>query len=87
MSAILPIPRTPIAIRVATAEDFAAIDALQKQHSKALGYFPTKQLMEYIGRGNVLVAEGATERRSDEAKEGEGSRRQYKIQILKSKNP
>ena len=33
MSAIAPIPRTPIAIRVATADDLAFIDALQKRHT------------------------------------------------------
>src|SRR5690242_7534495 len=40
----LPVPRTTSALsfRLATLADLPALDALQKKHSKALGYFPTK---------------------------------------------
>ena len=41
-------PRVPIAIRVATMEDLPFMDALQKKHSKALGYFPRKQFEGYV---------------------------------------
>ena len=40
--------------------DLPFLDALQKQHCKALGYFPTKQFEGYIDGGHVLVAVGAT---------------------------
>jgi GNAT superfamily N-acetyltransferase len=33
------------------------IDSLQKQHSRQLGYFPTKQFEGYIAMGGVLIAE------------------------------
>lgn len=60
-----PEPRSPggIAIRVATLEggrDVAFIDALQKKHSRMVGWFPTSQLEAYIKGGHVLVAEAAT---------------------------
>ncbi len=54
---ILPVPRTPIAVRVATMDDLPFLDALQKKHSRALGYFPTKQFEGYIEGGHVLIAE------------------------------
>ena len=53
----LPAPRRAIAVRVATMADLPFMDALQKQHSKQLGYFPTKQFEGYIGMGGVLLAE------------------------------
>jgi hypothetical protein len=70
MSAIVPIPRTPITIRPATIGDYPFIDRLQDMHSKALGFMPRAQLEGKIAAGNVLIAEEATERRSDEATEG-----------------
>lgn len=57
MSQIVPIARTPISVRPATSGDLPFIDALQKQHSKQLGYFRTKQFEEYIAMGAVLIAE------------------------------
>src|SRR5687768_3825800 len=57
MNAIVPIPKCEIAIRVATLADLPALDALQKPHVKALGYFPTQQFEGYIKMGGVLVAE------------------------------
>src|SRR5687768_10157567 len=57
MNAIVPIPKCEIAIRVATLADLPVLDALQKPHVKALGYFPTQQFEGYIKMGGVLVAE------------------------------
>ena len=57
MSAIIPIARTPITIRPATMDDLPFIDSLQKQHTKMVGWMPTKQLEGKIGAGHVLVAE------------------------------
>jgi ribosomal protein S18 acetylase RimI-like enzyme len=57
MNAIVPIPKCDIAIRVATLADLPALDALQKPHVKALGYFPTQQFEGYLKMGAVLVAE------------------------------
>jgi ribosomal protein S18 acetylase RimI-like enzyme len=55
--AMLPIIcKTSIVIEPATLADLPAIDALQKQFGKALGYFPTAQLKGYIEMGGVLVA-------------------------------
>ena len=59
-SAALPLPAPrggPIAVRVATMADLPWMDALQKKHSKQLGYFPTKQFEGYIEMGAVLIAE------------------------------
>ncbi len=54
----LPVPRAPVRVRLATMEDIPFMDALQKQHSKQLGYFPTKQFEGYVETGGVLIAEG-----------------------------
>src|SRR5687767_15222214 len=59
MNAIVPIPRSEIAIRVATAEDLPFLDSLQKQYNKALGFFPRAQMEGYIRNGWVLVAQEA----------------------------
>ena len=53
----LPEPRMPIAIRPATMDDFAFIDALQGKHTKQVGWMPRAQLEGKIGAGHVLVAE------------------------------
>src|SRR4051812_47481696 len=53
----LPEPRVAIDVRPATMEDLPFLDALQKQHSKALGFFPRAQMEGYISNGWVLVAE------------------------------
>ncbi len=59
----LPIPapraRVEIAVRVATMDDLPFLDSLQKQHSKALGFFPRAQMEGYIENGWVLIAEDA----------------------------
>src|SRR3954466_1591917 len=63
LPAALPQPRVPIAIRVATLADLPAIDALQKQHHKQLGFFPRAQMEGYLRNQWVLVAEDAATRR------------------------
>src|SRR5688500_16411491 len=57
-AAVVPAARRPVAIRLATMADLPFLDALQKKHNRALGYFPTKQFEGYIAMGGVLVAEG-----------------------------
>lgn len=57
MNTIVPIFRTPIAIRVAMMDDLPFLDELQKQHSKALGFFPRAQMEGYVRNGWVLIAE------------------------------
>src|SRR3954471_13343535 len=56
----VPEPRVAIAVRVAVMEDLPFLDALQKRHSKALGYFPTKQFEGYIAMGGVLIAQAGS---------------------------
>jgi GNAT superfamily N-acetyltransferase len=75
--AVRPVARCAIAVRVATMDDLEFIDGLQKMHTHMVGWFPRKQIEAYVEAGNVLIAEEATERRSDEATEGkdEGSTR------------
>ncbi|HEV2293362.1 MAG TPA: hypothetical protein VGR35_05870 [Tepidisphaeraceae bacterium] len=74
----LPAPRVPIAIRTATMCDLPFLDAMQKKHSKALGFFPRAQMQGYVENGWVLIAEerheGTEARRhegGEEAKRGE----------------
>ena len=57
MNAIVPIPKVAVAFREATLADMPALDALQKKHNKALGYFPTKQFEGYIAMRGILIAE------------------------------
>jgi hypothetical protein len=57
----LPLPRVAIATRVATMDDLPFLDALQKQHSKALGFFPRAQMEGYVDNQWVLIAEPSTE--------------------------
>jgi ribosomal protein S18 acetylase RimI-like enzyme len=59
---LLPVTaRRAVSVRVATMEDLPFLDALQKQHGKALGYFPTKQFEGYIEMGAVLIAHDGAE--------------------------
>src|SRR2546430_8454206 len=51
------VPRCEINIRPATMADVPFMDGLQKQHGKALGYFPTKQFEGYVEMGGVLIAD------------------------------
>src|SRR4051812_27686037 len=62
MNAIIPIPRCPIAIRVATMDDLPFIDRLQKKHSRQLGFFPRAQLEGYLKNGWMLIAEDSAGR-------------------------
>lgn len=60
---LIPFPgaRVAISIRPAVMSDLAFIDALQKKHSKMVGWFPTKQIETNIEQGHVLIAETAEE--------------------------
>lgn len=54
----LPAPRCgEISIRLATLDDVPFIDDLQRKHSRAVGWFPTKQIEGNITKGKVLIAE------------------------------
>src|SRR3954447_20911346 len=57
MDAIVPIPKIEIAIRLATMDDLPFIDALQKKHSKALGFFRRAQMEGYLRNQWMLIAE------------------------------
>ncbi|HEY0008747.1 MAG TPA: hypothetical protein VGB55_08495, partial [Tepidisphaeraceae bacterium] len=46
-----------LSTRLATMDDLPFIDALQKQHSKQLGFFPRAQLEGYVRNGWVRVVE------------------------------
>jgi hypothetical protein len=50
-------PRIDINIRPATLDDFEYIDALQKQHSKMIGFMHRRTLETYIRQGDILIAE------------------------------
>jgi hypothetical protein len=54
---VLPQPRVPISIRLATLDDIPFIDALQKQHTKMVGFFPRAWFEQNIETSNVLIAE------------------------------
>jgi N-acetylglutamate synthase-like GNAT family acetyltransferase len=53
----LPQPRLSIRIRPAAASDLPFIDDLQRQHSRMVGWFPTRQLETNIKQGKLLIAE------------------------------
>src|SRR5690606_28726534 len=53
----LPAPRLDITIRPATMDDLPFIDALQKAHSKQLGFLHRKAMEGKIQLGHVLVAD------------------------------
>src|SRR5688572_16687997 len=72
ISGALPV-RGDVSIRPATMADVPFMDALQKAHSKQLGYFPTKQFEGYIAQGAVLIAESPSPQPSPRVPgEGEG---------------
>jgi len=52
------VPETPINIRPATMDDYDFIDALQKKHSKMVGFLHRASIKAYITQGGVLIAEG-----------------------------
>ena len=53
----VPVPRVGLAVRAGTMADVPFMDALQKKHSGALGWFPAGQFAGYVEQGGVLVAE------------------------------
>jgi hypothetical protein len=55
----LPEPRMPVVVRPATMQDLPFLDSLQKQHNKALGFFPRAQMEGYVSNQWVLIAEDA----------------------------
>src|SRR3954452_23913937 len=59
-AAIIPIPRSPVTVRVATPADLPFIDSLQKRHAKQVGWMPTKSLEQKVAAGEVLIAEDVT---------------------------
>jgi len=56
----VPQPRIDLSIRDATMDDVAFIDALQKQHSRQVGFMHRKALESCIAGGDVLIAEEGT---------------------------
>src|SRR5688572_5193766 len=56
-TSLVPIPPCDVNVRAATMDDVAFIDALQKLHTRMVGWMPTKQLEGKIAAGHVLVAE------------------------------
>jgi ribosomal protein S18 acetylase RimI-like enzyme len=58
MPSSLIIPSAPITTRLATMDDLAFMDALQKKTTRQVGYFPTAQFKGYIEMGAVVIAEG-----------------------------
>jgi GNAT superfamily N-acetyltransferase len=55
-TAIIPIPRCAVGVRLATATDLPFIDRLQKLHAKQVGWMPTQQLEGKIAAGQTIVA-------------------------------
>ena len=62
LTPIVPVPQVEIRIRKGTHEDIDFMDSLQKQHGKALGWFPRKQFEGYVEQHGVLVAESGGQR-------------------------
>ena len=76
------VPRVGVAIRPGTITDLAFIDRMQKAHSRALGFLPTKALEGKIKLGHVLVAERSEQSgppHPNPLPEGEGVRVGYLI--------
>lgn len=72
---IVPQPRVPVAVRTATLDDLSFIDDLQKTHSHMVGWFPRKQMEQYIEGEHVLVAEESSVI-SDQSSVGETDNRE-----------
>src|SRR5687768_636954 len=51
-----PLPSVPVSVRPGTPDDLPFIDALQKKHTKQVGWFPTQTIEGKIKQGHVLVA-------------------------------
>jgi GNAT superfamily N-acetyltransferase len=54
---VIPTPRCPVSVRVATASDLPFLDALQKMHRHMVGWMPAKQMEGKIAEGQVLIAD------------------------------
>ena len=54
---LVPTPKIDLAIRPGEPGDVPFMDSLQKRHSKAVGWMPTKQFEGKVALGHVLVAE------------------------------
>jgi hypothetical protein len=61
MDAMIPIPRVAVTIRPGVLSDVPFMDALQRMHTKQVGFFPTAQFEGNIKQGKVLVAEQRVE--------------------------
>jgi hypothetical protein len=57
--------RHEIATRLATSADLPFLDAMQKAHGKALGFFPRAQMEGYVENQWMLIAEDAATRVND----------------------
>jgi hypothetical protein len=57
MTAIIPVPRCPIAVRIATDKDIPFIDQLQKMHSHMVSFMQRKALEGKIAAGQLVIAE------------------------------
>jgi hypothetical protein len=53
---IVPVPRCPVSVRIATVKDVPFIDQLQKMHGHMVSWMPTKQVEGKIAVGHVIVA-------------------------------
>jgi len=73
--AIVPAPRCPISVRLATMDDLPFIDRLQKMHTHMVGWFPRRQFEANIEGGHVLIAEEEEEsQRGGRGDRGEAER-------------
>src|SRR5262249_37014119 len=61
-SVATPLPGVDVTIRPGVASDLAFVDALQKMHTKQVGWMPTATLEGKIKLGHVLIAESNGER-------------------------
>src|SRR3954471_16975064 len=71
MTAIVPISRVSVSVRLATLDDIPFMDELQQKYPKQLGRFATSWFEGYIKMGGALIAEERdeeNERRRDEVK-------------------
>jgi hypothetical protein len=59
---VVPQPRVAgVSVRTAVIADMPFIDQLQKMHGHMVGWFPRKQMVEYIDGGHVVIAEANVE--------------------------
>jgi hypothetical protein len=76
VNAIVPIAKVDLSVREATLDDVAFIDALQREHGKALGFLARSWIENKIKAGQVLVAEEGTqnaERRTQNGNAGDAA--------------